>query len=60
MRRFKLHRDDAATEAPYPGCGVPVPTEAVACAVCGWDTRETHHRAEPTSSRSRADTADED
>jgi ribosomal protein L37E len=53
MRLFKRHREDEPTEAPCPRCGVPVPVEALECAVCGWDTRETHVGAEATFDRSR-------
>jgi hypothetical protein len=57
MRLFKRHRDEEPTEAPCPRCGVPVPVDLLDCAVCGWDTRETYVRAEPTSSGSLPGTA---
>jgi hypothetical protein len=60
MRLFKRHRDEETTEAPCPRCGVPVPVEAVECAVCGWDTREKYiPPAEPAPSSSPPGTADE-
>ena len=53
MRLFKRHRDDESVEAPCPRCGVPVPADALECAVCGWDPRDAYAHAEPTTSRSR-------
>jgi hypothetical protein len=59
MRLFKRHRDEETTEAPCPRCGVPVPVEAIECAVCGWDTREQYVSSDPSSSRSLPGTADD-
>jgi hypothetical protein len=60
MRLFKRHREDEPAESPCPRCGVPVPVDALECAVCGWDPRDAYARAESTTSRSRPDAADAD
>jgi hypothetical protein len=59
MGLFKRHRDEETTEAPCPRCGVPVPVDAIECAVCGWDTRERYESANPASSGSPPGTADD-
>jgi hypothetical protein len=60
MRLFKRHHDDEPKEVPCPRCGVPVPVEAVECAVCGWDPHETYVSTETTSSASLPRAADDD
>jgi hypothetical protein len=43
----RILRREPTPEFKCPKCQTPAPPDAVDCAVCGWDLRESYHGREP-------------